>query len=809
MGTTLQDLKYALRMLVKNPGFAAVAVLTLALGIGANTAIFSVVDAVLLRPLPFPQPERIFGVHQFMPEKGIPKSGASYPNFLDWTRQNKSFEKLAAMRDTTMALSGQGEAIFVETAGVTGGYFGVFEQNALLGRTLQETDDMPSADAVVVISETLWRSRFGSDPKILGRTIPLDQHPFVIVGVVPSTFRPPVPDPNAKIWVPLAQNDIFAQMHERRGGHYVEVVGRLKPGIKRQQAQAEMDSIQDGLQKQFPDDNKGWNIWIVPLQEDLVGDARTELLVLLGAVGLVFLIACANVASLQLARAASRGREIAIRVALGAGRGRLVRQFLTECILLGIAGGVAGLALAYATVQGLASWIPSDVPRLSEIHVDARVLAFGIALSILSGIVFGLAPGWHVAGARFSDSLKEGARGGGEDSRRRGLRNTIVIAEMALAMVLLTGAGLLIRSFERLQNVNAGFNASHLLTAQIDLPKAQYSKPEQWAAFESQLLERLNGMPGVDEATAALPLPLIGGFINLGFQIEGEPPKSKSESPSANFAAIHPNYFHVMQIPLLQGREFTPADRQGAPNVCVVSATMVRQVFPNGNAIGKRIVVGFPESVPREIVGIVGDVKDRDLADPDPTQIYVPFPQNPFWAMTVGVRTHGDPAQLSAAIREQVRALDPALPVENLKPMTEVIWESIAEPRFRTTLLGLFAATALLLAAVGIYGVISYNTGRRTREIGIRVALGAQRRDVLTLILREGFALSAAGAALGILGAAGLAHFLATLVFGIGTGDPLTYLSVTALLLGVALLACYIPARRAMRVDPMVALRYE
>jgi putative ABC transport system permease protein len=809
MQTLWQDIRYGVRMLLKNPGFTAVAVLTLALGIGANTAIFSVIDGVLLRPLPFPAPERIFSVHQAMPEKGIPKSGASYPNYLNWERQNQSFEKLAAMRSTTMALSGQGEAIFVDTAAVTGGYFGLFQQNALLGRTLKPADDLPSADAVVVISETLWRSRFGADPRILGRTISLDQHPFVIVGVVRGTFNPPVPDSDARIWVPLAQNDIFAQMHERRGGHYVEVVGRLKPNVTRKQAQAEMDSIQEGLQTQFPDDNKGWNIWIVPLQEDVVGDMRLELLVLLGAVGLVFLIACANVASLQLVRAASRGREIAIRVALGAGRGRLVRQFLTECLLLGIVGGVAGLALAYATVRGLTSWIPADTPRLSEIHVDARVLAFGILLSIVSGIVFGLAPGWHVAGTRFSDALKEGARGGGEDSRRRGLRSAIVIAETALAMVLLTGAGLLIRSFERLQNVNAGFNASHLLTAQIDLPKAQYAKPEQWAAFELQLVERLNGMPGVDEATAGLPLPMVGGYINIGFEIEGEPPKSKSERPTANFSTIDPNYFHVMQIPLLRGREFTRADQPGAPRVCVISATMARRFFPNGDAIGKRITVGFPESVFREIVGIVGDVKDRDLADPDPTQVYAPFSQNPFWAMTLGVRTHGDPAQLGAAVREQVRALDPALPVENLKPMTEVVAESISEPRFRTTLLGLFAATALLLAAAGIYGVISYNTRRRTREIGIRVALGAQRSDVLSLILREGFALSAAGTALGIIGAAALAHFLATLVFGISTSDPLTYLSVTGLLLGVALLACYIPARRAMRVDPMIALRYE
>jgi putative ABC transport system permease protein len=796
-------------MLVKNPAFTAVAVLTLALGIGANTAIFSVVDTVLLRPLPFPEPERIFAVHQAMPEKGIPKAGASYPNFLDWKQQSGSFENLAAMRSTTMALSGQGDATAVETAAVTGGYFGVFMQKPLIGRTLQAGDDLPSADAVVVISERLWRSRFSSDPKVLGRAITLDQHLFAVVGVLPVNFRPPVPDAAPEVWVPLAQNDIFAQMHERRGGHYVEVVGRLKPGVKRQQAQAEMDSIQEGLQKQFPDDNKGWTTWIAPLQEDVVGDMRTELLVLLGAVGFVFLIACANVASLQLTRAASRAREIAIRVALGAGRRRLVRQFLTESVLLGIVGGIAGLALASATLRGLTSWIPADTPRLSEIHLDARVLAFGVALSIVSGIIFGLAPGWHITSARFSDALKEGARGGGEDSRRRGLRNAIVIAETALAVVLLTGAGLLIRSFERLQNVDAGFDASHLLTAMIGLPKAQYPKPEQWVAFQSQLLERIIGMPGVDEATAALPLPFINGYINIGFQIEGEPPKSRSESPSANFVAIQPNYFHVMRIPLLRGREFTVADRPGAPSVCLVSATMARRFFPNADAIGKRILIGFPENVPREIVGIVGDVKDRELADPDPTQVYAPFSQNPIWAMTLGVRTHGDPAQLGMMVRDQVRALDPALPVEDIKPMTQVIAESIAEPRFRTTLLGLFAATALLLAAVGIYGVISYNTSRRTREIGIRVALGAQRRNVLSLILREGLVLSAAGAALGILGAAMLAHFLASLVFGIGTGDPFTYVSVTGLLLGVALLACYIPARRAMDVDPMVALRYE
>jgi putative ABC transport system permease protein len=809
MGTMTQDLKYGIRMLLKNPGFTAVAVLTLALGIGANTAIFSVVDGVLLRPLPFPEPERIFAVHQALPEKGIPKTGASYPNYLDWKQQSHSFEKLAAMRSTSMALSGEGDATYIPAGAVTGDYFGVFQEKPLFGRTLQASDDSPAADAVAVMSERLWRSRFGADPKILGRTISLDQHSFAVVGIVPGNFRPPAPDPNAEVWVPLAQNDVFAQMRGRRGGHYLEIIGRLKPGVARGQAQSEMDSIEEGLEKQFPDDNKGWVAKLVPLQEDLVGDFRTELLVLLGAVGLVFLIACANVAGLQLARAAARGREVAIRVALGAGRSRLIRQFLTECVLLGIVGGIAGIVLAYATVQGLISWIPSDVPRMNEIQVDGRVLGFGLALSLLSGIVFGLAPGWHVAGDRFSNALKEGTRSGGEDGRRRVVRSAIVVTEMGLAVVLLVGAGLLIRSFERLQKVNAGFNASHLLTAQIGLPRAQYSKPEQWAAFESQLLERMEATPGVDEATAALPLPLVGGYLNLAFQIEGEPPRSKSESPATNYVAIGSNYFHAMQIPLLRGREITAADQASAPKVCVISETMARRFFPNENPIGKRVVIGFPEGVPREVVGIVGGVKDVGLADNESTQVYIPFSQSPFWAVTLAVRAHGDASQLSAAVREQVRAIDPALPIAEIKPMTDVIAESISQPRFRTTLLGLFGVTALFLAAIGIYGVISYNTAQRTREIGVRVALGAQRHDVLRLILRQGVLLGGAGVILGLAGAAALTNFLASLVFGISTSDPTTYLAVTVLLFSVALLACYVPARRAMRVDPMIALRYE
>ncbi|HYL68755.1 MAG TPA: ABC transporter permease [Candidatus Limnocylindria bacterium] len=809
MGTLIQDLRYGIRVLKQNPGFTAVAILTLALGIGANTAIFSVVDAVLLRPLPYPEAQNLFVVYQTNTGLGVPKNGVSYPNFLDWARQSKSFEELTAVRTASFALTGQGAPTYIEAAPVTGNYFDLFRVKPLLGRTLQLSDDAANAPPVVVISERLWRSRFASDPSVVGRTISFDQHPVTVVGIVRGEFHPPMPNPDAELWVPLAQSDIFSDLRTRRGGHYLTVLSRLKAGVTWAQAQAEMTSIEEGLEQQFPDDNKGWGVTLISMQNDMVGDFRAAMLVLLGAVGLVFLIASANVASLQLARAASRGREVAIRVALGAGRSRLVRQFLTECILLSVMGGIAGLALAYATVRGLTSWLPADLPRVAEIHMDARVLSFGLALSIFAGIISGLAPAWRAGGARFSEALKEGARGGGEDKSRRNLRSLLVVGETALAVILLIGSGLLIRSFVRLQEVNTGFNVSHLLTAEISLPRAQYSKPEQWTAFEKQLLERMQSMPGVQEATAALPLPFVGGYLNLGFSIEGRPQQSRSEAFAGNFFTVSPNYFHALQIPLLRGRAFTEGDSANAPKVCAISAVMARKFFPNEDPIGKRVVVGYPRDVPREIVGIVGDVKDVNLAAPEAAQIYAPFAQNPFWAIAVAIRTQGEPGQLSAALREQVLALDPLLPVEGIKPMTMVLAESVAQPRFRTTLLGLFGAAALLLAAIGIYGVISYNTGQRTREIGIRMALGAQQHNVLKLVLREGLLLTLTGVALGLAGALALTRFLATLLFGVGAGDPITFAGVGGLLVGAALLACYVPARRAMRVDPIVALRHE
>jgi predicted permease len=809
MEALIQDIRYGLRVLKQNPGFTAVAILTLALGIGANTAIFSVVDAVLVRPLPYPEPQRMFMVCQTRPEMGATKNGVSFPNYLDWTRATTSFEALVALRATTFALAGHGAATYVEAAAVTASYFPVFRVQPLLGRTLEAADDVPGASPAAVISERLWRSRFGSNPAILGQTISLDQHAFTVVGILPGNFRPPITASDTQLWVPLLQDAVAMQLRDHRSGHYLMSVGRLKPGVSPTQAQAEMDSIEKGLAQEYPDDNKGWGVRLVALQSYLAGDVRMALLIILGAVGLVFLIACANVANLQLARAASRGREVSIRVALGASRARLIRQFLTECILLSLAGGVAGLALAFGTVQGLTSWLPADLPRISEIRTDTRVLFFGLALSVIAGIIFGLAPAWYSAAARFTEGLKEGGKGLGEDKSRRRLRGALVVAETGLAVVLLIVAGLLIRSFVRLQNVNAGFNVNHLLTTSISLPRTQYTKPDQWISFSNAIMERVKAIPGVEDAGVALPIPLSGGNINLAFTVEGRAPVPKSEGPTADYAAVSSNYFHLMQIPLLQGRELTEGDSPDSAKVCVISASVARHFFPNEKPLGKRINIGYPQATPREIVGIVGDIKDQNLEAQDASQIYAPFVQNPYWGFDIALRTSGDPKLIGGALREKIGEIDSGLPVTNIRAMGDAIDESIAQPRFRTTLLGLFSGMAFVLAAIGIYGVISYNVGRRTQEIGIRMALGAQRHDVLLMVVCEALTLAGLGVMLGLVSSFWLTDLLQGFVFNTSITDPATYAGVAALLLMVSLAASCVPARRAMRVDPLVALRYE
>jgi len=806
--TILQDVRYGLRMLRKAPGFTAVAVLTLALGIGANTAIFSVVDAVLLRPLPYPQPDKLMMVHQVLPAKGVSGAGMSYPNFQDWARGARSFEELTGMRATEFALSGAGEARSVVGGAVTSGYFPMFRVKPAIGRLLAPSDDAPGAAAVVVLSGRLWQSQFGGDPGIVGKTILLDQHPFTVVGVVPGDFRPLVPAGKEEFWVPLLQDPIAAQLYQRRGGHYLTVVGRLKDGVTPVQAQADLQGIQTGLQQQYPDANKGWDARVVPMQAELVGDVRVALLVLLGAVGLVFLMACANVGSLQLVRATARQRELSIRAALGAGRRRLVQQLLAECVLLGVAGGTAGLLLAFITVRGMGSWLPADLPRIAEISVNGRMLWFGLALGVLSGIIFGLAPALHSSEGKLSEALKEGARSAGDGTRRRALRGAFVVVETALAAVLLIGSGLLIRSFSQLQSLDPGFNAAHLLTAGVSLPDSRYPSSKEILAFYNRTLERMKAVPGAQETAAAVPLPIEGGYINLAFQVEGRPAVAQSEMPTANLVAVSPNYFHVMQIRFLSGRELAESDSETAPNVCVISETVARGAFGGGSAMGKRISIGYPAAAIREIVGIVADVKDVSLASAGSGQVYVPFPQNPFGGLGLAIRTSGDAASLASAVRGEFHALDSALPVDAL-PMASVIDDSVTEPRFRTMLLGAFGAVALLLAAIGIGGVISYNTGLRTHEIGVRVALGAQPGDVMRLVVGQGMRLALAGAAIGLIAALGMTRLMTSLLFRVSATDPATFVAVTVVLACVAVGASAIPAQRAARVDPVVALRHE
>ncbi|HLN58437.1 MAG TPA: ABC transporter permease [Thermoanaerobaculia bacterium] len=806
MRNLVRDLRFAARTLRGSPGFTAIVLTTIALGIGANTAIFSVVNAVLLRPLPYARPQRLIAAYQTMPNQGISSNGVSYLNFSDWAEQARSFDALGAIRMHDFTLTGRGEPALVAAGTVTSNVFALLGSRPLLGRGLVLSDDAPDAAPTAVLTERLWRERFGADPAVLGKTVHLDQRPFTIVGVMPALFMTPPNVPPAELWTPLPKDPVFDDLRQKRGGHYLTIVGRLKDGVSIAGAQAELATIAQGLARRYPKENEGWGVRLVPLPESLVAGVRTALLLLLGAVGFVFLIACANVANLLLARTSARAQEFAIRAALGAGRATLVRQALTECLLLGLAGGGLGLALAFAATGALRAWLPADLPRVGEIGIDAGVLRFSFLASLLSAVVFGLAPALQASGASLSGALKEGSAGAGESRGKKRLRNLIVVAETAFAFVLLVGAGLFAKSFAHLQNVPLGFDPSRVLTAGMSLPRTQYSKPEEWLGFYTTLVERLEAKPGVEGVAASLPLPLYGAGLNFGFRIEG-----RAETPgadlSANYTALTPSYFRVLGIRLLQGRLLTARDGAQSPKVCVISQTFARRHFPGANPIGQRLLFGFKQSVQREIVGVVADVRRDGLGVVSRPEMYVPFAQEPWWAAYVVIRTSGDPMRLAAVVRNEVGALDPTLPIESVQPMAQIVSESVAQPRFRTTLLGLFGALALLLSVIGIYGVISYSVGRRKREVGIRLALGAESGDVLRLVLGEGLVLTGAGLAAGAVGAAVLTRFLASLLFDVGRLDPATYAAAALTLAGAGLLASWLPARRAMRVDPVTALR--
>ncbi len=807
--TFLQDFRYAFRMIRKSPGFTAVAIVTLALGIGANTATFSVVSAVLLKPLPYhPESGRLFNVFQEESRDATVETGWSYLNFEDLRQQSRSFSEMAASQHHQLTLTGRGEPAVVNTTGVTPEFFSLFGEKPLAGRIFFPEDGKPGAAPVVILSEDLWRGSFGADPNVIGRSINLDKRSFTVVGIMPGTFRFPVLA--QQLWIPLAQDPLFRSWMERRAGHWFQVTGRLKPGVSITQARAELDALGERFAKEFPAENGGWVIRIATLQKMIVGDVESALLVLWGAVGLVLLIACANIANLLLARATSRAREIAVRATLGAGRARIVRQLLCESAVLGLLGGLAGIALGYGGVQGLSSLLPQNLPRVNAIRIDHFVLGFALLLSVVASCFFGLAPALIVANSDLQTSLREGGRSG-ESGRNRRARNFLAIAEIGLAMVLLVTAGLLLRSFVRLMSVDPGFNVQHVVRATISLPRFEYSTPRQWIAFTDKLLARIQAEPGLRNTAAAAPVPLGDACATLPFDIVGSPPLSPGASRTADYVSISPGYFRVMGIPLVAGRVFDQRDTLAAPNVAVISKAMARVYFPNQNPIGKDLTFGLPPEggVARQIVGIVGDVRDAALGVAPGPIMYVPYMQAPLWGTSLVVRSTLNTSSVAAAIRHDVGKIDHDLPVTDIAKMPDIVAASVSQPRFRTLLLALFAAIALVLAATGIFGVISYSVSCRTQEIGIRMAVGASRGAILWMISRETLLLTITGLAAGIACALAASRLIAHMLFGISAADPVTLVVVALTLLAVAALAGYIPARRAMRVDPMVALRHQ
>jgi predicted permease len=809
--TFLQDTRYAFRMLRKNPGFSAVAVLTLALGIGANTAIFSVVYAVLLKPLPYPEPEQLVTVFEAQPQEGVMGNGWSYPNFAELRADNHIFGEMAGTQQHQLTLTGRGEPTVVNTAVVTPELFSVLGEKPIAGRTFLPEEGKPGAPAVAILSENLWRSVFGAAPNIIGSAITLDKRSCTVVGIMPAGFRFPAISEDEQIWIPLAQDPLFGSWIERRGGHWLSVFARLKPGVSMGQAQAELDAFSARLAKEFPAENAGWVIRMMPLQEMIVENVRTALLVLLASVGLVLLIACANIANLLLSRATSRTREIAVRTALGAGRTRLVRQLLSETAVLGLLGGVLGIALAYWGVQGLTALLTASVPRANEIHVDRLVLGFALLLSAVASCGFGLAPALFAAQSNLASSLREGTGRSAESTNRRRARNALAAGEIAVATVLLVAAGLVLRSFVKLTSVRPGFDVQHVMKAAVSLPRFQYSTPQQWVAFSDELLARIQAQPGMRDSAIAVPLPITDGFINLGFDIPGTPPPSAGTSRTANFVSVSPDYFRVMGIPLLAGRFFDAHDNLHSPRVTVISTAMARMYFPNQDPLGKQLTFGFPfESVGvKEIVGIVGDVRDVALGRNPGAMMYVPFAQAPFWGGNLVVKSTLSLPSVAGTIRQVVHEIDKDLPVTDILMLPDGIKASVAQPRFRTFLLALFAIMALVLAATGIFGVISYSVSCRTNEIGVRMAFGASSRTILRMVLRETLLLALAGLALGVPCALAASRLVGHLLFGVSANDPATLAAVAVSLAAVAALAGYVPARRAMRVDPIVALRYE
>ncbi|MCA1591412.1 MAG: ABC transporter permease [Acidobacteria bacterium] len=839
MGTIWQDLRYGFRMLWKSPGFTTVALLALALGIGANTAIFSVVNAVLLRPLPYRDPERLTLVWWSAPKLSLDQFPASAPDFVDWKTRSGVFERVAAFKGASFNLTGGNEPERVQSAAVSADLFPMLGVQPRLGRAFADEEEQPGHEKVALVSDGLWQRRFGANPGLVGQQVALNGESYTVVGVLPPNFNFPEGDTKIDLWVPLSFDP---KEMSQRGSRSLIVAASLKPGVTREQAGVGMNLLAKRMAEEYPATNADWGIQVQPLTEAITEDQRPALLILFAAVGFVLAVACANVANLHLVRAATRHKEVAVRVALGASRLRLVRQFLTESVLLAGVGGVLGLLLAVWGVDALKAVLPSDVPRLEEIGVDASALGFTLLVSLSVGVLLGLAPALQRTRPDVAEVLKEGSQSVAGGLRRNRVRAALVIAEVALALMLLTGAGLMLRSFWQLREVSLGLDPENVLTMKLTLPAQKYEDASRQTAFSEQLLQRVMTMSGVASAAITTSLPLSDTSMT-DFVVEGHLRQEDVEDQIGAYSSISTDYFRALRIPVIRGRAFNEQDTEKSAPVVIISETLARAYFGDEDPVGRRIKTGDGDEEGGEakaegkgenkdknnagdeeqeqgkggadehpwmtIVGVVGDVHRFGLDEKLKPEIYFPYRQQPGTEMALVVRAASNPSGMTAAVRREVRAVDAEQPVYDIETMSQLLSESIATRRLSVVLLAVFAALALVLAAVGIYGVVSYSVAQRTHEIGVRMALGAQGRDVLRLVVGQGMILVCVGLLLGIGASLAVMHTMSSLLFGVSATDPATFACVSVLLAVIALLACYIPARRAAKVDPMVALRYE
>lgn len=809
------DLRYALRGMRKNPGFTLVVILTLALGIGANVAIFTVVNTVLLQPLPYKDADKLVTVWGVNKPLGFDLDFVSYPDYLDFKAQNRVFAGMGASTDEMYTLTGAGEPAALIAYEFSPDYFDVLGVPPLLGRTFAPDEDQAGKNHVAVLNYRLWKSRFGADPAILGKSIPLDGSPYTVIGVMPKSFAYP---PDVEIWTPLTPDPQFAH---RRDNRWLRVIARLKPGVTMEQAHAEMQTIAARLSSQYPETNKDQETRLISLRQMTTGDVRPALTVLLCAVGFVLLIACANIANLMLSRAVARQREIAIRATLGATRRRMIRQFLTESIAFSLVGGALGLLIAYWGAAALVAMFPPtienlSIPRIESLPIDAWVIGFGVLASLVTGVLFGLAPAIQAGRMRIGESLKESGRtaaGGAAQGRR--FRNALVVLEVALSLILLAAAGLMIQSFLHLVRADPGFRTDHILTMRVLLPDQKYKTDAQELAFGQAAVTRIQSLPGVESAGTVTFLPLSGWWGTREVTIAGRPADPAAKNPRPVWDSVTPGYFAAMRIPLIEGRYFTEQDNSSNENVVILSASLARQVFPNDDPIGKLVNIQGVDK-PRRVVGVVGDVyqlgisvRQTGVTEDVKSEVYMPYAQFPTHLLCFVIRTAGDPVSLAKAAQQEIWAVDEGQAISFVEPLSQLASETVALQRASMVLLAVFAGLALLLASIGIYGVISYSTSRRTNEIGIRIALGASRSNILRLVIGEGFFLTICGLAIGVAGSLTLTRFLSSLLYEVRSNDPLTFFAVSVVLFCVGMAACFIPARRAMLVDPIVALRYE